>query len=58
MTGIYRLKTKLYDLTDTQPIDIQKTFDSSLSVIQNTNCFLGDILVVCKKSMKIALFKL
>ena len=50
MTGIYRFQTGLYVLTD-MPADFQKAMDYTLIGLQNTYCFLDDILIVSKGSL-------
>ena len=45
MTGIYRFKTRFYELTD-MPAEFQKTIDCTLTGLTNTFCFLDDILIV------------
>ena len=44
-TGIYRLKTGFYGLTD-MPADFQKSKDYNLIDLQSTYCFLDDIIIV------------
>ena len=44
-TGTYRFKTGFYGLTD-MPAEFQKAMDSTLIGLQNTYCFLDDIIIV------------
>ena len=44
-TGTYRFKTGFYGLTD-MPEKFQKAMDYTLIGLQNTNCFLEDIIIV------------
>ena len=44
-TGTYIFKTGFYGLTD-MPADFQKAIDYSLIGLQNTYCFLDDIIIV------------
>ena len=44
-TGTYRFKTVFYGLTD-MPADFQKAMDYTLIALQNTKCFLDDIIIV------------
>ena len=44
-TGTYRLKTGFYGLTD-MPAEFQKSMDYTLIGLQNTYCFLDDIIIV------------
>ena len=44
-TGIYRFKTGFYRLTD-MPAEFQKAMDYTLIGLQNTYCFLDDIIIV------------
>ena len=50
MTGIYRFQTRFYGLTD-MPAEFQKAMDYTLIGLQNTYCFLDDILIVSKGSL-------
>ena len=45
MTGTYRFKTGFYGLTD-MPAEFQKAIDCTLAGLNNTFCFLDDILIV------------
>ena len=45
MTGLYRLKTGFYGLMD-MPAEFQKAIDCTLAGLDNTFCFLDDILIV------------
>ena len=45
MTGTYRFKTGFYGLTD-MPAEFQKAIDCTLARLDNTFCFLDDILIV------------
>ena len=47
MTGTYRFKTGFYGLTD-MPAEFQKAIDCTLSGLNNTFCFLDDILVASR----------
>ena len=47
MTGTYRFKTGFYGLTD-MPAEFQKTTDCTLVRVNNTFCFLDDILIVSR----------
>ena len=49
MTGTYRSKTGFFGLTD-MPADCQKAMDYALIGLENTFCFLDDILIVSKGS--------
>ena len=51
MTGTYRFKTCFYGLTDT-PAKFQKAIGYTLIGLENTFCFLDDILIVIKCSEK------
>ena len=51
MTGTYRFQTEFYGLTD-MPAEFQKAMDYTLNGLQNTYCFLDDILIVSKGSLK------
>ena len=44
-TGTYRFKTGFYGLTD-MPAEFQKAMDYTLISLQNTYCFLDDIIIV------------
>ena len=44
-TGTYRYKTGFYDLTD-MPAEFQKAMEYTLIGLQNTYCFLDDIIIV------------
>ena len=44
-TGTYRFKTGFYGLTD-MPAEFQKAMDYTLVGLQNTYCFLDDIIIV------------
>ena len=44
-TGTYRFKTGFYGLTD-MPAEFQKARDYTHVDLQNTQCFLGDIIIV------------
>ena len=48
-TGTYRFITAFYGLTD-MPAAFQKVMDYSLVGLQNTHCFLNDIIVVSRGS--------
>ena len=47
MTGTYRFKTGFYGLTD-MPAELQKAIDCTLAGLDNTFCFLDDILIVSR----------
>ena len=47
MTGTYRFKTGFCGLTD-MPAEFQKAIDSTLACLDNTFCFLDDILIVSR----------
>ena len=47
MTGTYRFKTGFYGLTD-MPAEFQKAIDCTLAGLNNTFCFLDDILIVSR----------
>ena len=47
MTGTYRFKTGFYGLTD-MPVELQKAIDCILAGLDNTFCFLDDILIVSR----------
>ena len=47
MTGTYGFKTGFYDLTD-MPTEFQKAIDCTLAGLDNTFCFLDDILIVSR----------
>ena len=47
MTGTYRYKTGFYGLTD-MPDEFQKAIDCTLAGLNNTFCFLDDILIVSR----------
>ena len=49
-TGTYRFQTRFYGLTD-MPAEFQKAMDYTLIGLQNTYCFLDDILIVSKGSL-------
>ena len=44
-TGTYRFKTGFYGLTD-MPAEFQKAIDYTLIGLQNTYCFLDDVIIV------------
>ena len=48
-TGTYRFMTSFYGLTD-MPATFQKVMDYTLVGLQNTYCFLDDIIVVSRGS--------
>ena len=50
MTGTYRFQTGFYGLTD-MPAEFQKAMDYILIGLENTYCFLDDILIVSKGSL-------
>ena len=50
MTGTYRFQTGFYGLTD-MPAEFQKAMDYTLIGLENTYCFLDDILIVSKGSL-------
>ena len=50
MTGTYRFQTGFYGLTN-MPADFQKAMDYTLIGLQNTYCFLDDLLIVSKRSL-------
>ena len=50
MTGTYRFQTRFFGLTD-MPAEFQKAMDYTLFGLQNTYCFLDDILIVSKGSL-------
>ena len=47
MTGTYRFKTEFYSLTD-MPAEFQKAIDCTLAGLDNTFCFLDDIIIVSR----------
>ena len=47
MTGTYHFKTGFYGLTD-MPAEFQKPIDCTLAGLNNTFCFLGDIIIVSR----------
>ena len=47
MTGTYPFKTGCYSLTD-MPAEFQKAIDCTLAGLDNTFCFLDDILIVSR----------
>ena len=47
MTGTYRFKTGFYGLTD-MPAEFQKAIDCTLAGLDNTFCFLDDVLIVSR----------
>ena len=47
MTGTYRFKTGFYGLTD-MPAEFQVAIDCTLAGLNNTFCFLDDILIVSR----------
>ena len=47
VTGTYRFKTGFYGLTD-MPAEFQKAINSTLAGLDNTFCFLDDILMVTR----------
>ena len=47
MTGTYRFKTGFFGLTD-MPAEFQKAIDCTLAGLNNTFCFLDDILIVSR----------
>ena len=47
LTGTYRLKTGIYGLTD-MPAKFWKAIDGTLAGLNNTFCFLDDILKVSR----------
>ena len=47
MTGTHRFKTGFYGLTD-MPAEFQKAIDCTLAGLENTFCFLDDILIVSR----------
>ena len=51
MTGTYRFKTGFYGLTD-MPAEFQKAIDCTLAGLENTFCFLDDILIVSRGGIK------
>ena len=44
-TSTYTFKTAIYSLTD-RPVEFQKATDCTLVGLQNTYCFLDDIIIV------------
>ena len=50
MTGTYKFQTGFYGLTD-MPAEFQKAMDYTLIGLQNTYCFLDDILIDSKGSL-------
>ena len=50
MTGTYRFQTGFYGLTD-MPAEFQKAMDYTLIGLENTYCFLNDMLIVSKGSL-------
>ena len=51
MTGTYCFKTGFYGLTD-MPADFQKAIDCTLAGLDNTFCFLDEILIVSRGRME------
>ena len=51
MTGTYRFKTGFYGLTD-MPAEFQKAIDCTLAGLDNTFCFLDDILIVSRGAIE------
>ena len=51
MTGSYRFKTGFYGLTDI-PAEFQKAIDCTLAGLNNTLCFLDDILRVSRDGIE------
>ena len=51
MTGTYRFKTGFYGLTD-MPAEFQKATDCTLDGLENTFCFLDDILIVSRGAIE------
>ena len=47
ITGTYRFKTGFYGLTD-MPAEFQKAIDCTFAGLDNTFCFLDDILIVSR----------
>ena len=47
ITGTYRFKTGFYSLTD-MPAEFEKAIDCTLAGLNNTFCFLDDILIVSR----------
>ena len=50
MTGTYKFQTGFYGFTD-MPAEFHKAMDYTLIGLQNTYCFLDDILIVSKGSL-------
>ena len=51
MNGTYRFKTGFYCLTD-MPAELQKAIDCTLAGLDNTFCFLDDILIVSRSGIE------
>ena len=51
MTGTYRFKTGFYGLTD-MPAEFQKAIDCTLAGLDNTFCFLDDIIIVSRGTIE------
>ena len=51
MTGTYRFKTGFYGFTDMQA-EFQKAIDCTLAGLDNTFCFLDDILIVSRGGLE------
>ena len=51
MTGTYGFKTRFYGLTDMPP-EFQKAIDCTLAGLNNTFCFLDDILIVSRSGIE------
>ena len=51
MTGTYRFKTGFHGLTD-KPAEFQKANDCTLAGLDNTFCFLDDILIVSRSGIE------
>ena len=51
MTGTYRFITGFYGLKD-MPAEFQKAIDCTLAGLNNTFCFLDDILIVSRGGIK------
>ena len=50
MTGTYRFKTGFYGLTD-MPAEFQKAIHCTLAGLENSFCFLDDILIVSRRGI-------
>ena len=50
-TGTYQFQTGFYGLTD-MPAEFQKAVDLTLTICNNTNAYLDDILIVTKGTLE------